>query len=93
MKVILTELNRQPYKNMEVSSGFVQGNSPIKDGIYLKFRHDNPEKNMSVYLTVDEAQAIVWTLSGTVWSWLLSKAGRRKIELIEKEYKALPSTE
>lgn len=79
------ETNRQPYKNMIISTGLVYGNKPKLDSIYLNLEKiHKPEQNQKIFLSPDEAQSIVWCLSGAVWSWMLSILGRKKMREANK---------
>ncbi len=66
------EICKQEYagNNCKISAGFVSGDAkPEVDTIYLKLEKDGEEPTR-LLLRPDEAQAIVWVLSGTTWSHL-----------------------
>ena len=53
------------YSNAEISSGLVKGIDP--DTIYLRFEREEEEPT-TIFLRPDEAQAIIYTLAGALWS-------------------------
>ena len=55
----------QPYQNCELSAGLIEGLEP--DTIYLRFDRDNT-KPTTIFLRPDEAQAVIWVLTGALWS-------------------------
>jgi len=59
------EIISQPYANAAFSAGLVKGIEP--DTLYLQFSRDG-EEPWTVFLRPDEALAIVWVLSGSLWS-------------------------
>ena len=56
----------QPYENCEFSAGLVTGIDP--DTIYLQCGRDGDAEPLRLFLRPDEAQAIVWVLTGALWS-------------------------
>ena len=69
------ELLKQEYtgNNCKFSAGFVYGdNKPEEDTLYLCLEKDGVEPT-TLLLRPDEAQSLIWLLSGVVWSYLLSK--------------------
>ena len=58
----------QEYDNCEISAGIVSGLEP--DVIYLRFDKD---ESTTILLRKDEALAIVYVLSGTLWSSEIDK--------------------
>jgi hypothetical protein len=65
LNVVLEEIARQPYQDTVLSAGLVKGH-PV-DTIYLELER-KPEEPTTILLRRDEALAIVWLLSGTLWS-------------------------
>jgi len=55
----------QPYSNCIIDAGMVEGH-PV-DTIYLRFQREAEEPTI-FFLRKDEALAIIWVLSGTLWS-------------------------
>ena len=55
----------QPYLNCEFSAGLIKGLEP--DTIYLRLDKDTLEPT-TIMLRPDEAMAIIYVLSGALWS-------------------------
>jgi hypothetical protein len=55
----------QGYLDMTISSGLVEGIEP--DNYYLKFDRDGEEPT-TLFLREDEALAVLFVLSGALWS-------------------------
>ena len=55
----------QPYQNCEISAGLIEGLEP--DTVYLRFDKDKI-KPTTMFLRPDEALAVIYTLSGALWS-------------------------
>jgi hypothetical protein len=55
----------QPYENITLSSGLVKGIEP--DNYFLRFEHGEDEPTI-IFLREDEALAVIYTLSGALWS-------------------------
>lgn len=64
-----SELIRQPYTNMVISGGEVEGH-PI-DTYYLMFERDG--KQFMTLLRPDEVAAVNWIASGLLWSHHLAQ--------------------
>ncbi len=64
-EIVLTETGRQPYSDTGFSAGIVEGHSI--DTIYLKLAR-NGEEPTTILFRRDEALAVVWLLSGALWS-------------------------
>jgi hypothetical protein len=56
---------KQPYRNCEISAGLIMGLEP--DTIYLRFDRDN-DRPTTFMLRRDEVEAIIYVLSGALWS-------------------------
>lgn len=86
-KIEFFETTAQPYKNMKISAGLCFDKKKLCDSIYLKLEKDKkPEQNRLIIFTPDEAQAIVWCVSGAVWSYFISVIGRKKMRDSTKLY-------
>lgn len=72
---------------MVISAGVIYDGKPVLDSIYLKMEHEKKWKELEIRLAPDEAQAIIWVLSGAVWSWLSSAVGRRRMRQLSTETK------
>ncbi len=59
------QASEQGYLDMTISSGLVEGIEP--DNYYLKFDRDD-EDPTTLFLREDEALAVLYTLSGALWS-------------------------
>ena len=55
----------QEYQNCEISAGLIAGLEP--DTVYLRFDKD-VEKPTTILLRPDEALAVLYVLSGALWS-------------------------
>lgn len=64
-EVILHETTRQPYANCCFSAGLTERH-PI-DTVYLRFEREGEEPT-TILLRADEALAVVYVLTGAVWS-------------------------
>jgi hypothetical protein len=71
----LEELGRQEYTNCALSSGKVTGHEP--DTIYLRFER-GIEEPTTLYLREDEALAVIWLLSGSLWSASIAQLVERR---------------
>ena len=61
------EVCDQPYINCRFSAGFVTGHPD--DTIYLRIERSEDISNpLDILMRPDEAAAIIWVLSGTLWS-------------------------
>jgi len=56
----------QPYQNCEISAGLIEGLEP--DTVYLRFDRDGTQTDLTILLRPDEALAVIYTLSGALWS-------------------------
>ena len=65
MAIGLEETGRQPYVDMVLSAGLVEGHP--HDTIYLKLEREGEEPT-TILLRTDEALSAVWLLSGALWS-------------------------
>ena len=65
----LRETGSQPYIDCKFSSGLIIGHS--HDTLYLRLERDGADEFV-LYLRPDEALAIIWLLSGALWSQELS---------------------
>ena len=64
-------VGRQEYSNCYIESGSVTGHPT--DTMYLRVGGDNIEEDMTLLLRPDEADAIIWVLSGVLWSHEMEK--------------------
>lgn len=72
MTVKLEETGRQPYADSLLSAGLVHGHPA--DTIYLQFeRLAGDEEPTTILVRADEALAILWLLSGALWSQRVSQ--------------------
>jgi hypothetical protein len=61
---------KQKYSNCMFSAGIVTGNDP--DTMYLRLEQEGKEPT-TIFLRPDEAQTIIFVLSGALWSKLMEK--------------------
>lgn len=81
--IILHEVCSQPYANMVISAGAVEGD-PIDD-TYLKLEREGEEPTL-LLLRKDEALAAAWVLVGAAWSAEIGKLVEAdEAQLIEKK--------
>lgn len=75
MEVTYHEAVRQPYANSVFSSGSVEGH-PV-DTMYLRAERDTDGEDgpLMWLLRPDEAAAIIYCLSGALWSALMQGVG------------------
>lgn len=72
-----TEMCAQPYGNCKFSAGLVDGH-PV-DTIYLTIEGEGREER-TFLLRPDEAQAIIWVLSGALWSHEMGRMHKEQDE-------------
>lgn len=65
-----TETIRQAYSNCIFSAGIVEGH-PV-DTLYIMLER-NGKRDMLLLLRPDEAAALAWCLTGTLWTHEISK--------------------
>ena len=64
----LEETIEQPYQNCRVSAGVVHDNESVPDDtVYLKLERDGEEPTIYT-MRPDEAMAVIYCLSGALWS-------------------------
>jgi hypothetical protein len=64
-KFVLKEMCSQPYSDTVFSAGLVEGHAV--DTIYLKLAREVEEPTVILFRR-DEALAVLWVLSGALWS-------------------------
>jgi hypothetical protein len=64
-------VGRQEYSNCYIESGTVKGHPT--DTIYLKVCNDDMPEPSILLLRPDEAEAIIWVLSGVLWNQEMEK--------------------
>jgi hypothetical protein len=64
-------VGRQEYSNCYIESGTVIGHPT--DTIYLKVCNDDMPEPSILLLRPDEAEAIIWVLSGVLWNQEMEK--------------------
>lgn len=65
----LTPISRQDYENCFFEAGLLVGHPT--DTLYLRYGRAQEEPTI-VFLRPDEMMALIWCLSGTVWSTMMS---------------------
>lgn len=65
-----SERIRQPYTNMVISAGQVEGH-PV-DTMYLMFEREG-QRDVFVLLRPDEVAAVNWCMSGLLWGYHLAQ--------------------
>lgn len=78
----MTELNevcRQEYtgNNCVISAGLVRNNEPACDTLYFRMEKAGTV-DVEIYLRPDEAAALIWVLSGALWSGEMERMGKEE---------------
>lgn len=67
--ITLTPVSRQDYENCFFEAGIAEGHPT--DALYLRLGRTNEEPSI-IFLRPDEMMALIWCMSGTVWSTMMS---------------------